>query len=171
MQMGKATAVLNVRPMAEAIGTGLRDADRRVVAETLSDITVQTYRVLIRSQVVHWNVVGPLFHSIHLLTEQHYTELFAAIDSIAERIRSLGHTAPAGKAAVGLDKALSLGSRMTSKSMVEELVEDHEALARLIRDGAAQAEEFGDFVTHDLLAARLAFHERAVWMLRAVLAD
>jgi len=39
------------------------------------------------------------------------------------------------------------------------------------REGAAQAEELKDFVTHDLLTERLAFHEKAIWMLRAIVAD
>lgn len=169
--MSKASAVSNVRPVVENLHDGLRDSDRKTIAEMLSDLTVQTYRVLLRSQVVHWNVSGPLFHSIHVLTEQHYSDLFAAIDSLAERIRALGFPVPAGKAAVGLDKALSQGGRMTARSMVEELIEDHESLVRLIREGAREAEELNDFVTHDLLTARLAFHEKAMWMLRAIVAD
>ncbi|MBB3971515.1 Dps family protein [Hansschlegelia beijingensis] len=169
--MSKAGVVLEVRTRAEKPNNGLRDADRKLIAETLSELTVQTYRTLLRSQVVHWNVVGPLFQPIHALTEQHYSDLFAAIDLLAERIRALGYPVPTGKAALGLDKALSLGSQLTAKAMVEELVEDHEALVRLVREGAAQAEEVNDFVTHDLLTERLAFHEKAIWMLRAIVAD
>lgn len=169
--MSNVSAALKVKPRVVKPDTGLRDADRKVVAETLSDITVQTYRTLLRSQVVHWNVVGPLFQPIHVLTEQHYNELFTAIDGLAERIRALGFPVPTGKAAVGLDKALSLGGRMTAQAMVEELVEDHEALVRLIREGAGQAEEFDDYVTHDLLTERLTFHEKAIWMLKAIVAD
>lgn len=169
--MSKASAALKVVPRVEKPSTGLKDADRKVVAEMLSDVTVQTYRTLLRSQVVHWNVVGPLFQPIHQLTEQHYSELFAAIDTLAERIRALGYPAPTGKAASGLDKALSIGGRMNAMAMVEELIEDHEALTCLIREAAGEAEEFEDFVTHDLLTERLAFHEKAVWMLKAIAAE
>ncbi|MET0313022.1 MAG: DNA starvation/stationary phase protection protein [Hansschlegelia sp.] len=169
--MPKSSAALNVRPIVERVDTGLKDGNRKALAEMLSDLTVQTYRVLLRSQVVHWNVSGPLFHSVHVLTEQHYSELFTAIDLLAERIRALGYPVPTGRASVGLDKAISIQGRMTAKGMVEELVEDHEGLVRLIRECAAQAEEFDDFVTHDLLTARLAFHEKAVWMLRAIVAE
>ncbi len=169
--MSKAGAVLNVHPIEERPDIGLKDGDCKIIAEVLSDLTVQTYRTLLRSQVVHWNVVGPLFQPTHVLTEQHYTELFAAIDQLAERIRALGYPVPTGKAAAGLDKAMSLDGRLTARTMVEELVEDHEALVRLIREGAAQAEDVNDFVTHDLLTERLAFHEKAIWMLRAIVAD
>ncbi len=169
--MSKAAAVLNVKPIVERVEIGIRQSDRDLIAETLSDLTVLTYRLLLRSQVVHWNVVGPLFQPIHALTEQHYSDLFAAIDSLGERIRALGHPVPTGRAAVGLDKALSLDGRSTSRAMVEELIQDHEGLARLLREAGAQAEEFGDFVTHDLLTRRLAFHEKAIWMLRATVAE
>lgn len=169
--MSRASAALKVTPFNEPLDTGIADSDRKAIAEMLSEVTVQTYRTLLRSQVVHWNVVGPLFQPIHVLTEQHYTELFAAIDQIAERIRALGHTVPTGKASAGLDRALSLGDRTTAKSMIEELIEDHQALARLVREGAAEAEDRNDFVSHDLLTERLAFHEKAVWMLRATIAD
>lgn len=169
--MTKSAAVLDVTARVSKPSTGIGDAARKAIAETLSDVTVQTYRVLLRSQVVHWNVVGPLFKPIHELTEEHYGELFAAIDQLAERIRALGHTVPTGKAAVGLDKALSLGGRLTARSMVDELIEDHEGLVRLVREAAAQAEDADDFVTHDLLADRLAFHEKAIWMLKATVAD
>lgn len=169
--MAKTATVLDVKTRVAKPATGLRSDDRKLIADFLSEITIQTYRVLLRSQVVHWNVVGPLFQPIHTLTEQHYTELFAAIDVLAERIRALGHSVPTGKAAVGLDKALALGGRLTARSMVEELVEDHEGIVRLIREGAAQAEEADDFVTHDLLTERLSFHEKAIWMLKAIVAD
>ena len=169
--MSKSATVLDVAARVSKPDTGIGDADRKIIAESLSDITVQTYRTLLRSQVVHWNVVGPLFQPIHVLTEQHYTELFAAIDVLAERIRALGFPVPTGKAAVGLDKALSFGSRMTARSMVDELIDDHEGLVRLVRECAGQAEELDDYVTHDLLTARLAFHEKAIWMLRSVVAE
>lgn len=169
--MAKAGAVLNVAAMVERPSTGLDESARRAVASILTELVIQTYRVLLRSQVVHWNVVGPLFQPIHKLTERHYSDLFEAVDVMAERIRALGQPVPTGKAAAGLDKALTLGSRITARDMVEELIEDHEELAQLLREGAAQAEEFDDFVTHDLLTDRLAFHEKAIWMLRATVAD
>lgn len=169
--MSKASAISNVQPITTRADGGLNENSRKLIAEMLSELTVQTYRTLLRSQVVHWNVAGPLFQPIHAMTEQHYNDLFAAIDQMAERIRSLGFSVPTGKSVVGLDKALSLGGKMTARSMVEELIEDHEALVRMIRESASEAEDLKDFVTHDLLTGRLAFHEKSVWMLKAIVAD
>jgi DNA-binding ferritin-like protein len=42
----------------------------------------------------HWNVTGPRFPELHLMFEEHYTELATAVDEIAERIRTLDVPAP-----------------------------------------------------------------------------
>ena len=65
------------------------------MSDLLSEILVSTYKLTIKSQIYHWNVVGPLFKSLHELTEEHYNALFEAADIVAERIRALGHLAPA----------------------------------------------------------------------------
>ena len=169
--MSHSAVMLNITPRVFTPQYSFDDTDREMIAEMLSEITVQTYRTLIRSQVVRWNVVGSTFGSIHALTEQHYSDLFAAIDLLAERIRILGFPAPTGKAASGLDRAMALGSRMTVWSMVEELVDDHEQLVRLIRESTAAANDVGDVVSYDLLADRLAFHQKAIETLKAVVAD
>ena len=71
------------------------DADqRKEVAEGVANILADAYRLLINTQGLHWNVEGPMFYSLHKLTEDHYRELFESIDSLAERIRALGLPAP-----------------------------------------------------------------------------
>ena len=55
--------------------------------------------------------------------------------------------------------------------MIRQLVADHEEIARRIRGVSADAADRKDFVTHDLLNGRLAFHEKAIWMLRAIVAE
>ncbi|MFZ2100161.1 MAG: DNA starvation/stationary phase protection protein, partial [Oricola sp.] len=157
---------------AEKVETGITKADRKEIADQLSAILTDTYFLVIKTHVYHWNVVGPLFHSIHVLTEEHYQELFAATDVIAERIRALGFHAPVSDAA-GPDKAvvsLNIGAK-TAHDMVADLVADHEAAIRKMRDAAETAEEHGDLVTNDMLVARLTFHEKAVWMLRSLITE
>ena len=60
---------------------------------------------------------------------------------------------------------------MSAADLLADLVADHEALCREMREAAATAEEAGDIVTNDMLVERLTFHEKAVWMLRAMLAN
>ena len=167
--MAQASAVLKPKSHDEDINIGLDKAYREKMAESLSQILAATYRLTIKSHVYHWNVVGPLFKPLHELTEEHYGALFEAADIIAERIRALGHLAPAslGEAAGFAPKASDVG-KFTAVSMVNDLVTDHEAAVKTMRKAAEQA---GDVVTADMLTDRLTFHEKALWMLRAIIAE
>ena len=165
-------AVLKTELENERLSTGISKADRKEVAEHLSAILTDTYFLTIKSHVYHWNVVGPVFHAIHVLTEEHYQDLFAAADVIAERIRALGFHAPIADAAGPAEAVVSLNTPAKSAhDMVADLVKDHEAAIRKMRDAAEIAEKHDDFVSHDMLVARLTFHEKAVWMLRSIIAE
>lgn len=150
--------------------TGISDADRKKLSQNLGKVLGDTYMLLVKTHVYHWNVVGPLFLPIHELTEKHYNDLFAASDEIAERIRSLGHTAPLNFSAFASMTELDEETKKRSaEEMVSQLVADHEEMVRRIREITADAADMEDFVTHDMLNARLAFHEKAIWMLRAII--
>lgn len=170
--MANTAEVLQVKTSNDNIKTGLTDKYREEMAVTLSDILVSSYNLLIKTHVYHWNVVGPLFRSLHLLTEEQYQTIFEATDIIAERIRALGHTAPAemGNAAKFAPTAPSV-KNATAKAMVEDLIADHEATVRAMREAGKTADENGDLVTSDMLTDRLTFHEKALWMLRAIIAE
>lgn len=148
--------------------TGLASNERRMVAERLLEVLNSTYALLLKTHVCHWNVVGPDFLSIHKLTEAQYKNLFEATDELAERVRALGHSATLDRDQLAPEG--STGDRMAGRGaieMVTELCADHEHLVRRIREAGEAADEVGDLATADLLTARLAFHEKAIWMLRA----
>lgn len=164
--------VLQVKPDIEKVDTGLGSDARKQLAAYLSRALADTMLLQIKSQVYHWNVVGPLFKPLHDLTEEHYRNLFAAVYEIAERIRALGYPAPQSFTDLMPKTDLDEESHIRSaQEMVEQLVEDHENIVRRLREAARTAEQMGDFATHDLLTVRLAFHEQAIWMLRATIAD
>ena len=78
-----------------AMDTGISAKDRAKIADGLSRLLADTYTVYLKTHNFHWNVEGPMFQTLHILFMQQYTETWNAIDLIAERIRSLGHYAPA----------------------------------------------------------------------------
>ena len=104
---------------------------------------------------------------------QQYTELWNAVDPIAERIRSLGHAAPGSYAQFAALSSLPDAPATPPKAlaMVQLLAEGHEAVARTARSLFAAAEKANDQPTADLLTQRLAVHEMAAWMLRSLLED
>lgn len=163
--MANVSHVLQATPKTEKIETGLTPTARAEIADALQSILGSTYRLLVKTQIHHWNVVGPLFHPIHLLTEEHYENMFEAVDTIAERIRALGHPTAAPVIGTEKDKA----STMSAQDLLADLVADHEALCREMREAASAADDADDIVTNDMLVARLTFHEKAIWMLKAML--
>ncbi len=166
--------VLNVEtPTVDKINIGIAEDVREQLAKHLSVVLAETYMLTIKSHLYHWNVVGPLFKSIHDLTEDHYENLFAATDELAERIRALGHRAPVNVEEGKLNLAITLpsGGMPDAHDMILDLVQSHEMLAAEMRDMGSYAGDNGDLVTEDLLTARITFHEKAAWMLRALITE
>ena len=76
------------------IDIGIGDKDRERIADGLSRVLADTYSLYLKTHNFHWNVEGPMFNTLHLMFMEQYTELWNALDAIAERIRSLGYPAP-----------------------------------------------------------------------------
>jgi len=99
-----------------------------------------------------------------------YTETWNALDSIAERIRALGHPAPGTyrdyaklasiKEPVGVPQATD---------MVRLLVAGNEAVAKTARTAFAIVDAADDQPSADLLTQRMDVHEKNAWMLRSLL--
>ena len=167
-----ANAALKPQAPQLTVHTGISGDDRLKVAERLGVVLADSYQLFIKTQGVHWNVAGPMFYSIHNLTEAHYENLFKAVDELAERIRSLGSKAPASYTKYGELSAIEDHDEpATAAEMVETLAKDHETVCRSLRVAVEFCDSKDDFVTADMLTARLAWHEEAIWMLRASLAE
>ena len=162
-------AVLKSRPSSEKPETGIES--RRVLADGLCGVLADSVVLMIKAQTYHWNVVGPLFDAIHRMTEEQYRDLFEAIDDIGERVRALGHVAPCSFVDLLSHAELEEETRPRDAStIVQQLVDDHETIARRYRELAAQAAGAGDGVTEDLSNSRMAAHEKFAWMLRSTIA-
>ena len=157
---------MKVVPKAEQVQTGVKDT--KALAEALTKAVADTYRLIFKTHAYHWNVEGPLFYSVHHLTDAQYNEMFPAADELAERIRALGQLAPFSLAEVmRLSMIKDLQALPSTLEMVEDLARDHAAVAVGFHALFKLADENNDPVTADLATRRSAFHEQAVWMLRA----
>lgn len=158
---------LHVTPTTNPVATGVRDTD--AIAKALAGVLADTYRLVFKTHAYHWNVEGPLFYSIHKLTEEQYENMFAAADELAERIRALGQLAPATMVEImEMSRIEDKGIDRTAAEMVEDLAHDHERLAHRLHAVVELVDGRKDPVTEDLATARSAFHESAAWMLRAI---
>jgi starvation-inducible DNA-binding protein len=169
--MAKKTSKSTAAP--SSINIGISDKDRAATAEGLSKLLADTYTLYLTTHNFHWNVTGPMFNTLHQMFMVQYTELWNAVDPIAERIRSLGHVAPGSYAQFAKLSSLKDVPATPPKAleMVRILVEGHEGVARTARALFPIADQASDEPTADLLTQRLTVHEQTAWMLRSLLEE
>tara|TARA_R110002096_G_scaffold6133_4_gene27972 strand:- start:1332 stop:1838 length:507 start_codon:yes stop_codon:yes gene_type:complete len=148
--------------------TGVNIEGRRKVAAAIGDVMSDAFRLYVNTQGLHWNVEGPMFYSLHKLTEEQYRSIAESLDTMAERMRALGLPAPESLAEFETRSTIDdLPRDADLKVRVERLVSDYEkAVVRLMRV-AMLAEKNGDVKSADLLTERIGAYEEFAWMLRA----
>jgi starvation-inducible DNA-binding protein len=145
-------------------------AARAAIAETLGKLLADSYTLYLKTHSFHWNVVGRDFHQLHALFEEQYTELAAAVDEIAERIRALGGKAPGSYSEFArLASVREETGAPPAEEMIRQLLADHVTVARTAQQVAGTADEHDDIGTADLATQRLRVHEKAAWMLDSLL--
>ncbi len=155
---------------AARIDIGISSEDRRKIADGLSRVLADTYTLYLTTHNFHWNVTGPMFNTLHTMFMEQYTELWNAVDPIAERIRALGFPAPGTYSKFAeLSSIKETAGVPAAKQMVGILVKGHEAVAKTARSVFPLAEQANDQPTADLLTQRLDIHEKTAWMLRSIL--
>ena len=80
------------------INIGINSDDRKRSADAVSKLLADTYTLYLKTHGYHWNVEGPHFQQLHIQFMEQYTEMWTAVDELAERVRSLGYRAPASYA-------------------------------------------------------------------------
>jgi starvation-inducible DNA-binding protein len=163
---------LNTRTEELPVKTGLDRKDRKMLAELMERALASTYVLYHKTQAFHWNVTGPLFYSVHNMTETHYKDMAEAIDDIAERIRAIGFTPATSLQKYIQDSIVQDVNEMPDAyDMIAELAADHQAVATQLRTVVQEAENVDDVFSADLLTARIGAHEEAAWMLNAIVTD
>lgn len=152
------------------IQIGIADDHRQMVADELVKILADENILYVKTKNAHWNIEGPDFYEKHKFFEVQFGELDEIIDSVAERIRSLGHYAPAT-----LKSYLSLThlteqtiEKNDSHGFITELLEDHESLIFILREHIGNfGEKCQDLGTADFVTSLMETHEKMAWFLRS----
>lgn len=140
----------------------LVDALRLVVADK--------YALIGQTHICHWNVRGPAFFSLHAAFESQYTEIFTAVDNVAERIRSIGSLAPGGLENLARMSGIGeIAENSSAEEMVGHLIVANQKLITDLRAARDLAAEGGDSESEDLMIARIQVHEKNKWMLTSFL--
>ena len=149
---------------------GKSDSNSQAVAAELEKLLADEYILYTKTRNPHWNVEGPDFHSMHLFFESQYQQLEVTVDDVAERIRSIGHYAPAT-----LKEFLSLthltekkSTKNDSQGFIADLLGDHQSIINFLKENIGPfADKYKDYGTSDFLTSLLEAHEKMAWMLKS----
>ena len=149
---------------------GITKKDREKIADGLSHLLADSFTLYLKTHNFHWNVTGPMFNTLHVMFMEQYTELWNALDEIAERIRALGVTAPGSFSEFAkLTVIEESEGTPNATEMIKQLVAGQEAVTKTARSIFPLVDKAGDEPTADLLTQRMQIHEKNAWMLRSLL--
>src|ERR1043166_1632254 len=155
-----------------AMNTVSEKEGREKAVAALTQVLASTFTLYLKTHGFHWNLTGRMFHSLHMMFEEQYRELWLAADTLAERISALGSPAPGSYQEFSKRSHIREAQTIPNAAgMIAELLSDHETCARSVRQALWIARSNIDAPTEDLLTQRLMAHEQAVWMFKSLLAE
>lgn len=150
---------------------GLSEKVSQQIATLLNKLLADEFVLYTKTRNCHWNYEGDNFMEMHKFFEGQYEELAEMIDSVAERVRKIGHYAE-GRLKEYLEITQLKEQAITNdqQKQVKHLLTDHETLVRSLRKSVDQVTtEWKDAGTADFLTGILEAHEKMAWMLRSYL--
>ncbi len=153
-----------------AIEIGIKDKDRLAIADGLSKMLADSFCLYLKTHNYHWNVRGPMFQTLYNMFMDQYTELWNALDEIAERIRSLGFPAPGTMAEyLEISDVKETAGVPSAEEMIVDVIITSQIVTKTGRKVLALADKANDQPTADLMTQRLQIHEKNAWMLCSLL--
>jgi len=149
---------------------GIKKENLSEVAHILNGFLADEFLLYLKTRNAHWNVEGSDFHAMHKFFEDQYEQLDDIMDDVAERIRSLGHYAPATlKVYLELTHLTEEAREKNgSAGFIKELLGDHESIITRLRENINHfANDLRDIGTSDFITGLMEKHEKMAWMLRA----
>ena len=157
-----------------SVRIALESAVRAVSVDNLNQVLADTITLRDLYKKHHWQVSGATFYPLHLLFDKHFEEQSALVDTIAERIQSLGGVAIAMPHDVVETTQVPRPPRGREEVAVQlgRLLHAHEIVLHEARIMARAAAEAGDDGTNDLLVSQIIrTNEKQAWFVGEHLAD
>ena len=140
--------------------------------DTAKTVMADTFKLYLRAHNYHWNVEGPDFKQYHQLFGDIYSEVWEALDTIAEEIRAMGSYVPGSCGRFSELSELDDEREVPSaREMIERLYRDNQRLLANLMPAYHAAEEAMNHGFSNLIAERMSAHKKHAWMLKASLKD
>jgi starvation-inducible DNA-binding protein len=155
---------------SDNLNTGISEENSKKVADALNQVLADEFVLYTKTLNFHWNIEGRDFHALHLFLDDQYNQLQLIIDSVAERVRKVGHFATGSMKEFLGSASLNehSGAASVSEDMIAQLASDHDALIRKTRILIDDFDEkYNDAGSADFITGIMKEHEKMAWMLRA----
>lgn len=159
-----------IREMPLGLGEDVRGEIAAQLNEVLSDTRVlhDLYKK------THWLMRGETFYQLHLLMDKHAGEQDELVDSLAERVQTLGAIAVGDPRHVAELTSVPRPPDGAEEvpAMLSRLLEAHELVMKSVREAAHRAQDLGDDGSNDLLVSEvLRTNELQAWFVTEHLVD
>ncbi|HMW01042.1 MAG TPA: DNA starvation/stationary phase protection protein [Acidobacteriota bacterium] len=151
----------------DGYGVGLGENERTQLVEVLNRNIANAALLATKYKKYHWTVSGALFRELHLLFDDHATNVNETIDEQAERVMTLGGVpigSPEEHLKFGTLKSAEPGI-LTPATMLEDLLQDHHKVILELRADIETATGCGDPGTADLFTRIVQVHEKDAWFI------
>jgi len=136
--------------------------------DQMKKLLAESYAFYLKAHYYHWNVEDEDFPMWHSFFEGIYTEVYGAVDDVAEHIREIGGYAPGS---FGRFRELSAIPDETGLPnvdvMIATLIFDNQTLIYTLHQAYKMAENLDEIGLSNFLQDREMAHKKHAWMLKA----
>jgi starvation-inducible DNA-binding protein len=152
-------------PLATPTGLGVNATQD--ISGALNAVLADMFALYLKTKNFHWHLSGPHFRDYHLMLDEQGTQIFAATDVIAERVRKIGGTTLRSIGHIGRLQRLQDNDAdyVTPLDMLAELREDNVRLTASLREAHGLCDEHGDVASASLLETWIDEAEGRTWFL------
>ena len=153
---------------------GLPQEARGEVAALVNQVLADTRILHDLYKKTHWLMRGETFYQLHLLMDKHASEQDELVDSLAERVQTLGAIAVGDARHVAELTSVPRPPDGAEEvpAMLSRLLEAHELVMSEVREAAHRADALGDDGSNDLLVSEvLRTNELQAWFVAEHLVD
>jgi len=150
------------------VSAGLEPGAVEEISSALTMILADMFALYLKTKNFHWHVSGPHFRDYHLLLDEQSAQIFAATDTMAERVRKIGGTTLRSIGHVARLQRIADDDKeyVDPQDMLAELLDDNRQLVINLRSSHALCDEWGDVASASLIENWIDEAEHRAWILK-----
>ena len=165
----KITGQVKSYPAARQLATptDLIQQEVQAIPEALNPLVADAFALYVKTKNFHWHLSGSHFRDYHLLFDEHAEQIFASIDTLAERVRRVGGATIRSISHISQLQTIQDDNDefVPAGEMGRRLMEDNAHLAQVQRAAHEVCEKNRDVATASELEVIIDETERRKWFL------